>query len=72
MNRGAPGGGPNRLTGKEVQETRIKGMWPSNLTLFLEGFDAEYVGLVYFQGFVRRRDQVSSVRIEGLVGTEDR
>ena len=42
------------------------------MTLLLEGFDAEYVGLVYFQGFVRRRDQVSSIRIERFVGTEDR
>ena len=44
----------------------------SYLMLFLEGLDAEHVGLIYFQGFVRRRDQVSSVRIERFVGTEDR
>ena len=47
-------------------------MWPSYLMLFLEGFDAEYVGSVYFQGFVRRRDQVLSVRIERFVGTKYR
>ena len=47
-------------------------MCPSYLTLLLEGLNAEQVGLIYFQGIVRRRDQLSSVRIERFVGTEDR